>query len=248
MTIATTIAHTTWRTTRIPLALLAAFGLAIALIIATLIIYPGGARIQTEYRLLGGVAIVVLALVAGALALWSARIRSPEGSRLLRAGVLLGVLMGLLWVVEITYNNWLTPPVTVRDPVDDVFWASIAIAIFLQSLVVAMRSGRFSRGVFVGFWSGSVSGLLACLMGLILIVFLIVLVTHDPLSIQEWNTVKASDGAPDIATYFAYQTLAGALLHLFVLGILMGVLLGALGGAIGAGVARIARLRAHRTV
>jgi hypothetical protein len=36
-----------------------------------------------------------------------------------------------------------------------------------------------------------------------------------------------------MAAYFAFETLAVALMHLAVLGVLMGVLLGALGGAIG---------------
>ncbi len=36
-----------------------------------------------------------------------------------------------------------------------------------------------------------------------------------------------------MATYFAYQTLAGALLHLVVLGAILGLILGLVGGALG---------------
>jgi hypothetical protein len=40
--------------------------------------------------------------------------------------------------------------------------------------------------------------------------------------------------APTLAAYLAYETLAGAFLHLIVLGLGMGVLLGVAGGALGA--------------
>jgi hypothetical protein len=36
-----------------------------------------------------------------------------------------------------------------------------------------------------------------------------------------------------MVVYFAYQTLAGAVLHLVVLGIIMGLLLGGVGGVLG---------------
>jgi hypothetical protein len=56
---------------------------------------------------------------------------------------------------------------------------------------------------------------------------------RDPINIEEYAT-RAS-GAPSfgMASYFAYETMAGALAHLFVLGIVMGLLLGLLGGLMG---------------
>lgn len=226
---------------RIRLALLFGFGLATILVIATLIKYPGAGQSQGQYLLLGVVQIVLLLVAGAVIALLATRTRSAGGDRVLRTSVIVGAVLGLLWVIEINYNNLLTPPVDVRDPVDNVFWAAIALGIFVLALLSAWRTRSFLKGIQSGFWSGTVSGLIACLMGQLLVVFLISLVTHDPLSIQEWNDLGASSGAPNITTYFAYETLAGAFLHLFVLGIVMGVLLGLLGGAIGKGGSLILR-------
>ncbi len=225
---------------RIRLAVALGFGLAIILAIATLIKYPGSGQFQSQHLLLGLMLIAVVLVVGAAITFLAMRTRSASGARVLRTSVILGVVLGLLWVVEINYNNLLTPPVEVRDPVDDIFWAAIALGIFALAVWSSRGTRSFSQGIFSGFWSGTVSGLIACLMGEILVVFFISLVTRDPVSVQEWNDFGASSGAPDITTYFAYETLAGALLHLFVLGMIMGVLLGALGGAVGKGASLIA--------
>ena len=52
----------------------------------------------------------------------------------------------------------------------------------------------------------------------------------------------ATSGAPDLPTYLAYETLAGALGHLLVLGIGAGVLLGGLGGVLGLGLRKLRHL------
>jgi hypothetical protein len=51
--------------------------------------------------------------------------------------------------------------------------------------------------------------------------------------VAEWAERGLSTGACSMVSYFAYQTFAGAFLHLTVLGILMGLLLGLLGGGLG---------------
>jgi len=78
-----------------------------------------------------------------------------------------------------------------------------------------------------------VSGLVACVMGLVVVVFWLDRVLTDPFSIQEWAERGPTSGAPNMATYFAYQTMGGSILHLLVLGIAMGVLLGGIGGGVG---------------
>ena len=45
--------------------------------------------------------------------------------------------------------------------------------------------------------------------------------------------MKGKTKYPDMASYFAYQTFAGAIMHLIILGIIMGLLLGILGGLTG---------------
>jgi hypothetical protein len=59
------------------------------------------------------------------------------------------------------------------------------------------------------------------------------LILLDPLNIKEWSDVKMTIKTPGMDVYFAYQTLAGAIMHLFILGALLGLLLGAIGGILG---------------
>ena len=86
-------------------------------------------------------------------------------------------------------------------------------------------------------WSGFVSGLVACLMGLLLVVVWMRLLLRDPLAISEWAALGASNGAPDMATYLAYETMTGAIGHLTVLGVAMGLLLGLIGSLVEYGAA-----------
>ena len=84
-----------------------------------------------------------------------------------------------------------------------------------------------------GLWTGFASGCLACLTALIFIVFGMNRLLSDPLNIAEWTAVAAKSGTPNMSVYFAYQTLAGAILHLIVLGIVMELILELPGGALG---------------
>ena len=74
------------------------------------------------------------------------------------------------------------------------------------------------------------SGAFACLSALLLIVFGMKLILIDPLNIKEWTDTKGSFTVPGMDIYFAYQSFAGAMIHLYILGIIMGLLLGSLGG------------------
>jgi hypothetical protein len=97
----------------------------------------------------------------------------------------------------------------------------------------AYRSKKFSDGLLSGFWTGLSSGAVACITALLLVVFGMNYILLDPLNQKEWMDVKASMNFPDMAVYFAYQTFAGAIMHLFVLGIFMGLFLGTIGGLAG---------------
>jgi hypothetical protein len=147
----------------------------------------------------------------------------------------IGLLGGLLWAVEIGVNNFIAPPLPARDRIDNIFWAAIAVLILLGALVSAYRLKRFQAGVGFGLWSGLASGAVACGMALTVIVFGMKYILQDPLNLTEWAARFPGETAPAMAAYFAYQTLAGAFLHLVVLGVGMGFLLGALGGGIGRG-------------
>lgn len=152
------------------------------------------------------------------------------------------MLLGLFWITEISINNFVAPPLPVRDIIDDVFWALIALSILAFAVSCAYRMERITTGIEVGIWSGFVSGSLACCMALSVIIFGMRFITHDPLNIAEWAVRGADSHAPSMAAYFAFETFAGAFLHLIVMGIAMGGLLGIVGGAIGKGARLAGRL------
>lgn len=77
------------------------------------------------------------------------------------------------------------------------------------------------------------SGLVSGLMALLLVVFGMRFLLADTANRAEYSARGPTSGFPDMAAYFAYQTLAGALLHLIVLGVMMGALLGCVGGLLG---------------
>lgn len=144
-----------------------------------------------------------------------------------------GLVLGLLWSLEILVNNIAAPPLPGRDIFDDVIWAVVSLAIIGMAAVSARSTRSWRAAVVTGAWAGFASGLVACLTAVCVIVFGMSLLTRDPLNVAEWAARGAGAGTPDMASYFALQTFAGGLGHLLVLGLAMGAGLGALGGVIG---------------
>ncbi len=155
-----------------------------------------------------------------------------------------GLLVGLLWTVEIAMNNVLMPPLPERDLYDNLFWAAIALLLLWHAGVTALRRRSAASGILAGLWAGFASGAVACATGLILVVFGMPLLLSDTVNQGEWLGQGHALGDPAMAVYFAYQTLAGALLHLVVLGIGMGLAVGLVGGALGKAGALSKRLTA----
>jgi hypothetical protein len=180
-----------------------------------------------------GAGFTVLLAIVGFL--WHFRKRSISlgNSVTINKMTFVGLVLGLLWTVEIGINNFIAPPLPARDIIDNAFWAAIALSIFIQAVLVAYQTGSMLDGVKVGTWSGFISGLVACWASLTLIVFGMHFITHDPLNVAEWTLHRTNSNAPTMAAYFAFETLAGAFLHLLVLGLAMGALLGVIGGLIG---------------
>lgn len=143
-----------------------------------------------------------------------------------------GLYIGILWTIEISMNNVIHPGLPLRDILDDVFWAIIAFLILIRAIVNAYKSKSILIGIKSGLYSSTASGAVACFTALILIVAGMPLILNDPLNILEWAGQKHTAGL-SMAVYFAYQTLAGAIMHLLILGGLMGLLLGVIGGFIG---------------
>lgn len=220
--------------------------LAASLIVVAIAQYPGNARTGPQYLLFGGVAVCVLCALAAWVALRGIRPVASEAALALRQGVSAGVLSGLLWVIEIGFNNLVPPDISTlaaRRWVDNGIWGVILIGTVVVGAVGAAHTRRIVEGIRAGFWSGLVSGLFACLMALLLVAVGMRFLLRDPINMQEYAERGATDGAPDMATYFAYQTMAGGLYHLLLLGCVFGVVLGALGGVIGKGVGAARRVR-----
>ncbi len=146
-----------------------------------------------------------------------------------------GIGAGLLWVIEIGINNFLAPPLPARDIIDNIFWAVIALIILAIAFFSPYMGNRTLDGVTAGAWVGLTSGLIACAAALAVIVFGMGLLLKDPLNLAEWASVASRPAIPNMAQYFAFETFAGAFLHLIVLGVGMGVLLGIVGGMFGKG-------------
>src|SRR5450755_3958296 len=140
---------------------------------------------------------------------------------------------GLLEKIEISMNNIIQPRLPLRDYLDNIFWGIIAVLILYVSYKDAFDTKKIIAGIKAGFFSGFGSGIVACLTALILICFGMKLLLKDPVNIAEWGDINGKTNYPDMASYFAYQTFAGAIMHLIILGIIMGILLGIIGGLIG---------------
>lgn len=221
--------------------LLSGLGLAALMTAIALLRYPGSAQQMPTTIIFAVGAFGVLLVLALWVVLRATHPKTPEAYQALRLGSRAGLAGGILWVLEIGFNNLLPAAISVprRDTVDNIFWLLIVLIILIASAVGAARTKRLATGGAIGLWSGFISGLLACLAGLALVVFRIDLILSDPLAQAEYALRGPTSGVPDITTYFARDTMAGAFGHLTLLGIFMGLLLGVIGGGIG-------RLRARR--
>jgi hypothetical protein len=173
----------------------------------------------------------IILMTAGLLILWI--FRDKIINDLQKRNVALGLGFGLLWTLEISINNLIRPGLPLRDNIDNLFWAIIAILILTVAIRDAFKTNKFLNGVKSGFWSGVGSGAVACLTALIFVVFGMKYILMDPLNLKEWTDIKSTENSPGIDVFFAYQTVAGAIMHLFILGALMGLLLGIIGGILG---------------
>ncbi|MFN8439842.1 MAG: hypothetical protein U0175_03680 [Caldilineaceae bacterium] len=197
-------------------------------------------RYSTLTTVESGIGFVTLLIVAAILALYRQQARRNQdttGDKVL----LLGLALGLIWMIEISINNFIAPPLPARDIIDDILWAIISFVTLFFAVKQAYRENRFGAGVTVGIWSGFVSGLVACFMALLVIAFGMHFILQDPLNIAEWSVRAATTDAPNMATYFAFETFAGAFAHLILIGVIFGMLLGMFGAGIGKGIKRITR-------
>jgi hypothetical protein len=210
---------------------------------------------------IAAVVVAVASLVALAATMMRLR-RAPNHSvtidrKARHVGARWGVVGGLLWVAEIAYNNFVSASsratdvvarVHRRERVDDIMWTLVAVCILVATLR-ASRRGGWRAGARAGAWSGLVSGAFACVMALSIVVFAMPALLGDPVNRAEYADLVRVSGAetrgahvvPRMDDYFAFETLAGAFGHLWILGLMMGALIGSLGGLVGSASARARR-------
>jgi hypothetical protein len=196
---------------------------------------------DTPTRLAGAAGFSVMLVVTCALWIHSRRATSRAHDPAVHGAIATGVVLGLFWVVEIVINNFAAPPLPARDNIDNSFFAIIAVAILAGALGRAYQAASIRCGIEWGIWTGFVSGLFACSAALLLIVGGMRFITADPLNATEWAARHPLSKAPTMAAYLAFETLAGAFLHLIVLGLMLGALLGTIGGLLGRGLRRLQR-------
>lgn len=218
--------------------------LAAAMLLAVLLRYHSDSRHQNMVFV--GLGLIALSALLTPF-LGSSRSFAGEGKSL---GARVGILTGLLWIIEISFNNFVDPQISTgraRFYVDNSFWAAIALAVLIASLLTSGKTRTVAAGLRVGFWSGYISGIIACLMALSLVLFGMRFLLRDPLNIGEYAARSHGSSVAGMASYFAYETTAGALAHLFVLGVVMGLILGLIGGLAGAILARLRTAEPART-
>jgi hypothetical protein len=164
---------------------------------------------------------------------WQTRGATQTGIAL---GLVLGLALGSVWALEISFFTFIAPTtfaLDVRDLIGDLLDGASALAVLSVGAVCAYRARDFTAGWRTALWTGMISGLVVYLMGALIINVRLDRVVHDVGAIQEYTQRGAASGAPDIYTYWAAQTLSGAVFHLIVLGLLLGAALGAVGAHVG---------------
>jgi len=175
------------------------------------------------------VSFILLTALFAALWIGKGKISNDMQKR----NVAMGLCIGLLWTIEIGINNFVHPGLPYRDYIDNTFWGIIELLILAAAARDSFQSGEVMSGIKSGLWTGLASGTVACTSALLLIVFGIKYILSDPLNCKEWIDSKATANTSSMAVYFAYQTFTGAIMHLFLLGIVFSSFPGLLGGVLG---------------
>jgi hypothetical protein len=201
---------------------------AAGLVVATLRRYP--ALLDDP----GAAVFLSLLVAAFGVAVAGAFIGTP-GSRPLwarwwarwrRLGIMWGLAVGAMWVVEMLVANlaygrgsWLLLP----------YFGAILAAVVLNGTAAALavyRSGHFVAGPLVGAWTGLIGGIIGlCTMTLLALVAMPVL-RDDPQNIKEFASKE------DFAAAIAGDFVAAGIMHVVAVGLLAGAAFGTLGALV----------------
>jgi hypothetical protein len=179
------------------------------------------------------ICLAIMIAVTAVLDQLRRRFLGREYMKAVASSTRVGAILGVLWIAEIALNNIVAPLEPARHRWDNVFLTVIAFSMLVDAATRSYGGNSLSRGIRVGSWLGLISGLVACCAGLSLVVFGMRFLLADPYNVIEF--AERGEHEPNMATYLAFETMPGAFLHLFLLGLAMGSVMGALGGGIGKG-------------
>jgi len=199
-------------------AILGGLALILALISLDIGLHPALTHDRDAAVYAGSVALVAVAYVAAALLITR---------RAAFLGAAFGVVASCMWLVELWAGN-LAPPGALTAIAYRVSIGSVVATTFIAGLVGSRMRGRLADGVSVGALSGMLSGIVVCLIAILVGGFAPQLEASDPQTIAEFHR----SGVRDFATFLAGDTLAAAINHLWI-GLGVGTLCGLLSGSIG---------------
>lgn len=158
-----------------------------------------------------------------------------------KLSIVFGILIGGMWMGEIILGNLGGTPVfgNLRVVHPNVyalagrFALGAVAATGIGGLVAAYRTGSISAALRVGCWSGLLSGGIACVTIVILVVLFHDALMKDPSNVQEFaRTAHRAPTEIELSKFLYWDALGGAMNHIWI-GPLLGLTVGGIGALVG---------------
>jgi len=147
----------------------------------------------------------------------------------LRHGTVWGLVIGSVWMIQMVFENIVIPR-RIGGPVGLLLGIVALLLPFVAGAASAIKTQNILTGLRVGFWSGTISGLIAFAV-LAAIGYLIVFMPWLP-GAEIPKTDRAYTAA-EFEELNVTDAMGGALTHLLILGAILCSLAGVVGGAVG---------------
>lgn len=109
-----------------------------------LVRYPGGASSKVAQAGSGLLALLLISAVAAFVGWEGTRSHSPEQAADSRLGMIVGLVAGCAWVLEISFNNFVDSSVSTASAryfVDNGTWALVGLAFLIAPFVRVLHVG-----------------------------------------------------------------------------------------------------------
>ena len=215
--------------------LLVGIGLVVVLTAYGIIRFPLIVNLAPVESLIYLIIFALLLIGYGWYGLRQTNSRAQSTTYILGQGLFFGLVIGLLWVIEVVTGNL---NFANADWANVLYFGSMLVVLivtFAAGFRGAQQSARTIAGIQVGLWSGMISSLIT-FIALMLITYLFqAKLQAIPQNMQEY----LRSGAPDFTTYLVSDSLAGATNHLWI-GPFLGLVIGGIGSVIGKALANSA--------